>query len=168
LTAENSEFVALIKILSFDEYLEVDIMGDEGKIPYSMTAEIIMKYKGKETRNRINILGDNGILCRPYLTDFKINGYYLVAPIPIDNTPNTDYEFFVCRTDYLMVDISKKKAYGKYSLIRYQIDITTFERKLEYGDWDLVIIGSFISLLTIVLVIVLRNRKRNTRAVEVT
>lgn len=158
LTAKTSEFVALIKVLSFDHYLEDNIYRE--KTPYSMTVEIIEKYKGVESRKLIRIWGDNGILCRPYLTEFKINGYYLAAPIPIDNTTNTDYEFFACRTDYLTADISKNKAYGNYSLIRKQIDIATFERKLRHGDWDLIIIGSFVSLLTLILVIVLRKKKR--------
>lgn len=161
LTAKYSEFVALVKIISFDEYLERDISGYDGKMPYSMTVEIIKKYKGKESRKKIKIWGDDGIMCRPYLDEFKINNYYLVAPIPLDKTTNTDYDFFVCRTDYLGVDISSNMAYGKYSLIRRQIDIVTFESKLKHGDWDLVVIGSLISLLILVLAIVRRNKKRN-------
>jgi hypothetical protein len=158
LTSRTSEFVALIKVLSFDHYLDDDYYQE--KIPYSMTVEIIEKYKGEESRKLVRIWGDNGILCRPYLTEFKINGYYLAAPIPIDNTLDTDYEFFVCRTDYLNVDFTKNKAYGNYSLIRKKIDITTFERKLEHGDWDVIILGLFVGLLTLILVIIHRNKKR--------
>ena len=151
-TAEKSEFVALIKVLSFDEYLERDILGYDGKMPYSMTVEIIKKYKGRESREKIKILGDTGILCRPYLSEFEVGNYYLAAPIPIDSTSNTEYDFFVCRTDYLKVDTTSNKAYGKYSLIRNQIDLEAFERKLKYGDWDYVIFGSILGLLIIILV----------------
>jgi hypothetical protein len=103
----------------------------------SNTVEIIKKYKGKEQRKKIKILGDNGISCRPYLYAFKINGYYLAAPIPLETKLNTEYEFFVCRTDYLRVDISKNKVYGKYSLIRRRISLSSFEDKLESGDKDI-------------------------------
>lgn len=163
-TAKNSEFVVLIKVLSFDEYLDSEIMGHEGKMPYSMTVEIIKKYKGKEQRKKINILGDNGILCRPYLSNFKINGYYLAAPIPLENEPNTEYEFFVCRTDYLKVDISKNRAYGKFSLIRRQINLSSFENKLENGDKDYIFLGIIIVLLSSTFII-LRNKKRNANNV---
>lgn len=159
-TAKNSEFVALIKILSFDEYLEYEVMGYDGKMPYSMTVEIVKKYKGTESRNRIRVLGDDGILCRPYLSDFKIDGYYLVAPNPIDNTVNTEYDFFACRTEYLKVDTATNKAYGKYSMIRKQIDLKTFENKLKHGDWDLVILGSLGGLLVLVLLIIRRKNHR--------
>ena len=165
LTAQNSEFVALIKVLSFDEYLDREILGYEGKMPHSMTVEVIKKYKGEENRKRIKIWGDNGIMCRPYLSGFKINGYYLIAPHSLDNTPNTEYDFFSCVTDYLRVDISTNKAYGKYSLIRNQIDIRTFENRLKNGDWDLVKVYLLIGLLIVAAVIFRRNKKRNANKV---
>ena len=160
-TAESSEFVALVKVISFDSYLEREFSDDEEKIPYSMTVEIIKKYKGEENRNRITIYGDNGILCRPYLTDFEINGYYLISPNPLDESLNTEYDFFACRTEYLEVDIESNKAYGKYSMIRYKISLDTFESKLENGDWDLEIVGLLSLLLILTLIIVRKNKKRN-------
>ncbi|MDY7393852.1 hypothetical protein UMM65_01225 [Aureibaculum sp. 2210JD6-5] len=163
-TVNNSEFVALVKVISFDEYLDSDFMDFEEKMPYSMTVEIIKKYKGKESRKRIKIWGDNGILCRPYLTDFEINGYYLIAPNPLDDSTAPEYDFFSCSTDYLKVNMFTNMAYGKYSMVRYLIDLKTFERKLDYGDWDLVIAGSFICLLFFVLAIV---RRRKLKKIEV-
>ena len=160
-TAKNSEFVALVKVISFDEYLEDEILGHEGKMPYSMTVEIIKKYKGDENRDKIRIYGDNGVLCRPYLSEFEINAYYLIAPIQLKNSPETEYDFFACRTDYLKVDSTKNKAFGNYSLIRNEIDLSTFEKKLKQGDWDLAILGSIITLLIITLLIARRNKKRN-------
>ena len=164
-TAEVSEFVALVRVISFDSYLEREFSDYEKKIPYSMTVEIIKKYKGVENRDRITIYGDNGILCRPYLTDFEINGYYLISPNPLDESLNTEYDFFACRTEYLEVDIESNTANGKYSIIRYQINLDTFESKLENGDWDLEIVGSIILLLILTLIIVRRNKKRNANTV---
>lgn len=158
---EESEFVALVKVISFDSYLEKEFSNDEKKIPYSMTVEIIKKYKGEENRDRITIYGDNGMLCRPYLTDFEINGYYLISLNPLDESLKTEYDFFACHTEYLEVDIESNTAYGKYSMIRYQINLDTFESKLENGDWDLEIVGSISLLLILTLIFVRRNKKRN-------
>ena len=160
-TAEASEFVALVKVLSFDSYLEMEFADNEEKIPYSMTVEIIKKYKGQESRRKITIFGDDGILCRPYLNNFEINAYYLVSPNPLDDSVNTEYDFFVCRTEYLKVDIESNKAYGNYSMIRNQIDLETFESKLENGDLDFVVIGSIGGLVITVLMILKRNKKRS-------
>jgi len=160
-TAKTSDFVALVKVLSFDSYLESEYSDVEKKIPYSMTVEIIKKYKGEENRDRITIYGDNGMLCRPYLTDFEINGYYLISPNPLNDSLNTEYDFFACRTEYLEVDIESNKAHGKYSMIRYQINLDAFESKLENGDWDLEKVSLISVLLILTLMIVRRNKKRN-------
>lgn len=65
--SKKAEFVALVKVLSFDEYLEFDDFESKEEIPYAMTVEVLKKIKGKEDRKRISILGDDGMLCRPYL-----------------------------------------------------------------------------------------------------
>src|SRR5690606_38300435 len=77
--ANNQDFVALVKVISFDEYLDRNIDGHEGKMPCCMTVEIIKKYKGLENRKTFKICGDNGALCRPYLSNFQIGSYYLIA-----------------------------------------------------------------------------------------
>lgn len=165
LTAKKSEFVALVKIISFDEYLNHEITDFDGKMPYSMTVEIIKKYKGKESRKRITIFGDNGMLCRPYLADFEVNSYYLVSPNPLDNSAITAYDFSSCRTGYLKVNIDSNIAHGKYSMIRNQIDLETFENKLNNGNWDIVIVSTIGSMLILMLIIVRRNKKRNANNV---
>lgn len=160
MTVQKSEFVALVKIISFDEYLEGEIPGHEGKMPYAMTAEIIKNYKGDKSKRTIKIFGDNGILCRPYLNDFKIDGYYLVAPYPL-NSKKDEYEFLTCRTDYLSVDISTNKAYGKYSLFHKEIDLNKFENRLKWGVRNILLMGFLLGLIILILVSVLRYNKRN-------
>jgi len=162
LTTKYNELVALVKVISFDEYLERPIYGFEGAMPYSMTVEIIKKYKGKEQRDSIQIFGDNGMLCRPYLSDFKLNEYYLIAPIALNNDKNTGYDFFICRTDFLKVDMTKNIAYGKFSLLQNQINLTKFKRSLKYQIWYYVTLGALPIFLIIVLIIKRRNEKRNT------
>ncbi|MBQ4805220.1 hypothetical protein J8L88_20330 [Aquimarina sp. MMG015] len=161
-TIKNSEFVALVKIISFDKYLDEDILGHNGKMPYSMTVEIIKKYKGNEQRKKIKILGDNGMLCRPYLSNFKINSYYLVSPNALDNSANTEYDFFSCRTEYLNVDIDSNVALGNYSLIRNQINLDKFENKVKNGDWDILLLSLILSSIILLLLFMRRNIKRKT------
>ena len=62
-TSRKSEFVALVKVLSFDEYLEFNDSESGKRIPYSMTVEVLKKFRGKEDRIQISIHGDNGMLC---------------------------------------------------------------------------------------------------------
>lgn len=124
-----------------------------------MTAEIVKTYKGDESIKMIKILGDDGMLCRPYLYKFKINSYYLVAPRPLENG---EYDFFACWTDHLEVDISSNKAYGKYSLFQNEIDLASFENKMKV-DWELI----WIVLLSAILVLMGVVLKSNKHASEV-
>jgi hypothetical protein len=134
--SDNKEFVALIKVVEYSDFLEDKIYGYDDKMPYSMTVEIIKKYKGSESRKRIKIWGDNGMLCRPYIANFEVGKYYLIAPslIGYDSEEiewKNDYDFFSCHTDYLEVDFDKKIAYGNYSWWRKEISLEKFERKLD-------------------------------------
>jgi len=134
--SKNSEFVALVKIISYDDYLVDDIMGYKGKMPYSMHVEIIKKYKGSEERKTIKIWGDDGKECRPYIATFKIGDYYLIAPSllgekSLKNESPTDYDFFSCSTDYLKVGMDEEIAYGEYSRDVREIKLADFERTIK-------------------------------------
>lgn len=134
--SENAEFLALVKVVSFDDYLDHEILGHEGKMPYSMTVEVIQKYKGEESRKRIKIWGDDGAQCRPYIANFKIGEYYLIAPnklgeYRLENENIGDYDFFSCNTDYLKVDMDSKKAFGTYTKKRNEIDLKEFEKQFN-------------------------------------
>jgi hypothetical protein len=133
---KNSELVALVKVVSYDNYLSDSIMGYSGKMPLSMTVEIIKLYKGTETRKQIKIWGDYGHLCRPYIADFAIGNYFLIAPHLIErpNSPNeskTDYEFSSCITDYLRLDIQNKIAHGQYKQHQDKISLDAFENTMK-------------------------------------
>lgn len=133
---KTSKLVALVKVISYDNYLSLEIMGHDGKMPQSMTVEIIKLYKGTETRKQIKIWGDNGALCRPYIANFVIGDYFLVAPHLIDKPRSTkesktDYEFFSCTTDYLRLDMKTKIAHGQYIKGQDKISLDTFETTLK-------------------------------------
>lgn len=161
LTAKNSELVALVKVISFDEYLDREILGFDGKMPYSMTVEIIKQYKGTNHKKTIKIFGDNGILCRPYLSEFKINEYYLIAPNALESELNNEYDFFSCRTEYLKVDINTNMAYGKYSLTQNELDITTYENVQDGGSQNLWILVLLVIPIVLGIGVWLRKKKRN-------
>jgi len=130
----GSEFVALVKIIEYSDYLEDDISGYDGKMPFSMTVEVIKKYKGSESRKKIKIWGDNGALCRPYIGDFEIGSYYLIAPGILEENSElgnkNDYDFYSCWTDYLSVDYKNRMVYGEYSKWRKKISLDKFEQKM--------------------------------------
>lgn len=136
--ANNQDFVALVKVISFDNYLDYKISDYEGKMPYSMTVEIIKKYKGSENRKTIKIWGDNGALCRPYISNFKVGEVYLIAPEKISSSKNVnkvenpeDYTFFICWTDYLKVDLKTNKAMGNYSKKSKKVSLYKFQKDLK-------------------------------------
>lgn len=133
--SDKEEFVALIKVIEYSDFLDDEIHGYDGKMPYSMTVEIIKKYKGSESKKRIKIWGDNGMLCRPYISNFEVGKYYLIAPSRIEYDTQTgyknDYDLVSCYTDYLEVDYEKQTAYGEYSWWRKEINLKKFERKLK-------------------------------------
>ena len=98
-----------------------------------MTVEIVKKYKGEESKKRIKIWGDNGMLCRPYIEYFMIGDYFLIAPQKIDkngeNGKKGDYEFFACWDDYMKVDYEKKIAFGNYTKRKKKISLKKFEKE---------------------------------------
>lgn len=132
--AHTVDFVALVKVVEYSDYLDKDIPGYEGRMPLSMTVEIVRKYKGTEDKKRIKIWGDNGVLCRPYTADFEIGKYYLIAPERIKEVQGreslSDYEFFVCWTDYLEIDNELKNIYGNYSRKKDKTTLAGFEKDL--------------------------------------
>lgn len=133
--SKGSEFVALVKVIEYSDFLNVQIDDYDGKMPLSMTVEVIEKYIGSEKRKTIKIWGDNGMLCRPYIANFKVGKYYLIAPSKIDENSDNgvkgDYDFFSCFTDYLTVDFEKQIAYGEYSKKENQVALKDFENEIK-------------------------------------
>jgi len=133
--SKGSEFVALVKVIEYSNFINEQIDGYDGKMPLSMTVEIIKKYIGSEKRKKIKIWGDNGALCRPYIANFEIGKYYLIAPSKLtettENGKKNDYDFFSCFIDYLSVDFDKRIAYGEYSKKENQVTLEDFEKEIK-------------------------------------
>lgn len=129
-----------------------------------MTAEIIRKYKGREERKRIEVLGDDGVECRPYLSEFEVGKYYLIAPNKIDNSDSIQYYFFICSTEYLEVNKEENMAFGKYTLLQRRIDISKFESEILKNDlsfWNLKFLTSILLIGVALLVIISMKRAHN-------
>lgn len=84
----------------------------------SMEVEMIKKYKGIERRTTLTVWGDNGNLCRPYLSNFAFEAYYIMAFYNGDSdlidSPEkaTEYAIINCGCYWLPVDMNKQTVTG--------------------------------------------------------
>jgi len=108
-------------------------------MPMSMQVTLVQIYKGKETRKTITVWGDNGALCRPYLSTFPLGQYFVIAfdaGSDINETnanrteKKTDYSISVCGDYWLSADISKQIAKGGVTEKRNQISLNDLRKKL--------------------------------------
>ena len=109
--SKNSSFVAEVKVIKYLTFK--DIYGKQ--TPMSMEVEIVDVYKGKEKRKVITVWGDPGNLCRPYLSEFKEGGYYVIAFSPAGKNnyeKSTDYSISICGAYWLNIDIIKSTVTG--------------------------------------------------------
>lgn len=68
-----------------------------------MEVEVLKIVKGRETRKKIMVWGDNGMLCRPYISTFKKGETYYLAL----GKEEKDYEISVCGQHWLQVTNDK-------------------------------------------------------------
>jgi hypothetical protein len=134
--APKTELVALVKITKYLTFKDIY----EERTPMSMEAEIIEIYKGTETRKTIIVWGDNGILCRPYLSRFDEGKYYVIAFYKGEdglkghvhkNEKTTDYFISVCGDYWLNVEMKKQIATGSVANKQTQIGLTDLKAKLK-------------------------------------
>jgi hypothetical protein len=130
--ASKAEFVALVKVVQYLSFKDIH----EEKTPMSMKVEIITIYKGEETRKTVTVWGDNGILCRPYLSEFLTGEYYVIAFYKGSdkgahkNEKKTDYSISVCGDYWLKADVQKQMAYGSGVEKQTQIKLADMKAKL--------------------------------------
>jgi hypothetical protein len=112
--APSKDLVVLLKV---NKYLSYKTINDT-KMPLSMEAEIMDIYKGQQMSKQIIIWGDNGALCRPYLSTFDKGGFYLMALDSIQYADGkllkekNNYEISICGAYWLTVDHEKSTATG--------------------------------------------------------
>jgi hypothetical protein len=134
IVAPNADLVALIKVTKYLSYKSIY----EKEIPMSMEVEMIKTYKGKEDRKSFIVWGDNGILCRPYLSQFDTGKYYVIAFIKgVDGSKGhvhesektTDYAISNCGNYWLTANMETKKAFGLIAENKKEI---TFEKLNDF------------------------------------
>jgi len=75
-TSKQVDLVAIVHVKDYQDYLEFNATRNQ---PLSAMFEIVKVLKGKEDRKEIKVFGDDGSLCRPYITNFKKGEYYVIA-----------------------------------------------------------------------------------------
>lgn len=68
----------LIVVVEIKDHLTFEYLEGE-EVPMSMSVEIIRVLKGIETRTEITVWGNNGLMCRPYLSIFDIGSKWVMA-----------------------------------------------------------------------------------------
>lgn len=69
---------SLIAVVEIQEYLTYqELMGED--VPMSMTVKIKRILKGEETRETVTVWGNNGLMCRPYLSIFEEGSQWVMA-----------------------------------------------------------------------------------------
>lgn len=130
--APQTDMVALVKVKSYLTYK--DMYG--AVIPMSMEVEIIEVYKGTEIRKTVTIWGDNGSQCRPYLSIFKPDQYYVIAFYKAKarrgNTgeQETDYTISICGDFWLSVNYEEQFAWGGVSDKLTEIKLEELKKEL--------------------------------------
>ncbi len=133
--APRATFVALVKVKQYSSFREIN----NEPIPMSMDVEVIKVYKGKEERKTVKVWGDNGRLCRPYLSQFKPGQYYVIAfskgmdgaeGYTHKNETPSDYAISICGDFWLDADIDKQMAKGKVSEKEQEIPLSKLESSL--------------------------------------
>jgi hypothetical protein len=132
--APKSEFVALVKVTKYLSYKSIY----ERQTPMSMEVEVVEVYKGTETRKKLVVWGDNGILCRPYLSQFDTGKYYVIAfyqasdgskgYVHQDERP-TDYAISICGDYWLKADMDRQKAVGSVTDKQSEIAFSELKKK---------------------------------------
>jgi hypothetical protein len=104
--AYKTKFVALVKVLKYKSFNT-----HSNKTPLTMEVEIINRYIGEEKKNKIVVWGDNGIQCKPYVSNFKIGDYYIIA---FDKENQNDYTISNCGEFWLTTNFKTKEGFGNF------------------------------------------------------
>jgi len=135
IVAPITEFIALVKVTKHLTYKDIY----DQQIPMSMEVEIIEVYKGTETRKTVTVWGDNGALCRPYLSQFAAGKYYVIAfyrgsdglkGLVHRDEKTTDYSISSCGQYWLNADIVTQTATGTLTDKQTQIKLADLKDRL--------------------------------------
>ncbi len=135
-----SDVVALVKVKKYNNFFELSGANPPDTIfqPLSATFSVIETIKGAKLKDQIEVYGDDGAQCSPYIDTFKIGKYYIIAFNKIeDNTPNSiqEYTVSICGEFWINYNNSNESVEGRiYSKEKEIHSITYSELKKELLD----------------------------------
>ncbi|MGD8781391.1 MAG: T9SS type A sorting domain-containing protein [Ignavibacteria bacterium] len=122
-----------------DLILQIKVMGHfNNNQGYSagMEARILHIYKGEKTREMISIWGDNGMLCRPYISsyNFPVDSTFIISlyqsgGFGAEGESADDYYLSVCGEYYLSLSNNIVSGLIDGDTPK-QMDLSVFEEKL--------------------------------------
>lgn len=127
--APKSKLVALVKVINYLTFKNIY----NKQTPISMKVEIVKVYNGEETRKTVNVWGDDGTQCRPYLNIFKVDNYYVIAFEQDSKVSPIDYTISNCGDYWLTADNIKKIAIGQVNEKQKQITYAALSRYFNEG-----------------------------------
>jgi hypothetical protein len=110
--AKQTKLVVVVKVKDYSH------LGEVSRTPMAMQVEVLEVLKGKEARKSIIVWGDDGHLCRPYVSQFKKDSVYVMA---LDEgserwgqkkESKKDYCISGCGAFWLSADIFQRRALG--------------------------------------------------------
>lgn len=116
----NADFVALVKVNSYLTFKHIH----DNPIPMSMNVEVLEVFKGIENRKEVRVWGDLGHLCRPYLSQFSVDSFYVIAFFKGEegrfghkDENKSDYSISNCGEYWLKATAESSKLIGYQSAI---------------------------------------------------
>lgn len=129
--APSAKLIAVVKVkqyLSFEELEGIEV-------PMSMEMEVVKVLKGTETRPFIKVWGNNGMMCRPYLSLFEENSTWVMAfgedgALGHDGASTEDYGVSHCGEQFMPVKMGTVSGFIGSEQFE-QISIGALQAKLD-------------------------------------
>ena len=104
--SQDAPLVALVRVKRHTSFKRIY----DNRKPMSMEVEVMEVLQGREDRRSIIIWGDNGDLCRPFISNYPKGSVWVIAFSPGSSSRgqreerNSDYSISICGEYWLEVD----------------------------------------------------------------
>jgi hypothetical protein len=109
--APTTKLVALVRVIGYPFFRNLLYYHK-----VAMEVEVIEIYQGKESEATLIVWGDNGVMCRPYISQFTPSQYYIIGLYPGSKhsfyfESENDYFISSCGEFWLRVQSFGKNPY---------------------------------------------------------
>ncbi|MEM6803368.1 MAG: hypothetical protein AAF696_18315 [Bacteroidota bacterium] len=138
--SQNSSFVALVRVKRHTSFKKLY----DNRTPMSMEVDVLEVLKGRERRKTVKVWGDNGDLCRPYLSDFPKGSTWVIAfdkgstTRGHDDERSIDYSISICGEYWMPVERGRVKGVieGKYEYRKVgEGKFIRNEKRISWGEF---------------------------------